>query len=71
MRRQDTPNQETMRQTPATRNPKVAEGPAPSLSSGLRPLSASRTKDPFGDLSDPLVRGLAPDPVSWWRRWAR
>lgn len=38
---------------------------------GLRPLSASCTEDPFGDLSDPLVRGLAPDPVSRWKRWIR
>lgn len=38
---------------------------------GLRPPSthAARTEDPFGDLSDPLVRELAPDPVSWWKRW--
>lgn len=59
-----TPNNETC-------NPKVAEGHALPLSSGLRPLSASRTKDPFGTLPDPLVRGLAPDPVSWWKRWVR
>lgn len=55
------------------RNPKVAEGRAPSLSSGLRPLSASRTKERLKWPTDGRERAveLAPDPVSWWKRWAR